>query len=142
MVGAGLANVRKILTTQVPAPPAAGGGGGGGTQPQKFARGGVLNGPSHAMGGIQTAYGELEGGEYVVNKRSTQMYAGVISAINQIGGGRKYADGGMLGMETVSQLNDLENKLNAPPAVKTYVVATDVSDAQQADFAINNLSRL
>ena len=142
VVGAGLANVRKILTTQVPAPPAAGGGGGGGTQPQKFARGGVLNGPSHAMGGIQTAYGELEGGEYVVNKRSTQMYAGVISAINQIGGGRKYADGGMLGMETVSQLNDLENKLNAPPAVKTYVVATDVSDAQQADFAINNLSRL
>lgn len=143
VVAAGLANVQKILSTKVPKP-AAGGGGGGAAAPsgQKFAQGGILTGPSHAMGGIQTAFGELEGGEYVVNKKSTQMYAGVISAINQIGGGRKYADGGMVGMETVQQLNSLESKLQSPPPVKTYVVATDVSSAQQADFQINNLSRL
>jgi hypothetical protein len=94
------------------------------------------------MGGIQTAFGELEGGEYVVNKNSTRMYAGVISAINQIGGGRKFADGGMVGMEAMTQLNSLESKLSSPPPIKTYVVATDVSDQQQADYQINNLSRL
>jgi hypothetical protein len=139
VVAAGLANVQKILQTQIPT---KSGGGGGGPAPQKFAQGGILQGPSHAMGGIQTAFGELEGGEYVVNRRSTSMYSGVISAINHIGGGRKYADGGMIGMETVTQLNDLENKLNSPPPIKTYVVATDMTGAQQADFAINNLSRL
>ena len=144
VVAAGLMNVKKITSTQVPAKGGGGGGGGGaaGGGPQKFARGGVLFGPSHAQGGIATAYGELEGGEYVVNRKSTQMYSGVISAINQIGGGRKYADGGMIGMETIDQLNSLESKLNSPPAMKTYVVATDVSSAQDADFQINNLSRL
>ena len=144
VVAAGLLNVKKITSTQIPTKGGGGGGGNGGgaPAPAKFAQGGLLNGPSHAMGGIQTAFGELEGGEYVVNKNSTRMYAGVISAINQIGGGRKFADGGMVGMEAMNQLNSLESKLSSPPPIKTYVVATDVSDQQQADYQINNLSRL
>lgn len=63
----------------------------------KFATGGVLSGASHANGGIQTPYGELEGGEAVINKRSTALFRPILSKINEAGGGRKFASGGLLG---------------------------------------------
>jgi hypothetical protein len=60
----------------------------------KFAQGGIAQGPSHAQGGIQLLQGgrhvgiEIEGGEAIINKRSTAMFGPVLSAINQLGGGR------------------------------------------------------
>jgi hypothetical protein len=61
----------------------------------KFAAGGLVAiGPSHAQGGIQlTRQGravgiEIEGGEAIINKRSTALFGSVLSAINQLGGGR------------------------------------------------------
>jgi hypothetical protein len=62
----------------------------------KFAKGGILNGASHANGGIPTPYGELEGGEAVINKRSTRLFTPLLSAINEAGGGVKFANGGVL----------------------------------------------
>jgi hypothetical protein len=62
----------------------------------KFAKGGILNGNSHANGGIPTPYGELEGGEAVINKRSTRLFTPLLSAINEAGGGVKFANGGVL----------------------------------------------
>ena len=71
----------------------------GGVLPKKsFNSGGVLYGGSHAQGGIPTRFGELEGGEAVINKRSTAMHAGLLSQINQSGGGTSFASGGMLGI--------------------------------------------
>ena len=61
-----------------------------------FAKGGLLKGNSHAQGGIQTQYGELEGGEAVINKRSTRLFTPLLSAINEAGGGVKFANGGVL----------------------------------------------
>ena len=65
-----------------------------------FARGGVLVGASHAHGGIKTPFGELEGGEAVINTASTSAFRPLLSAINEAGGGRKFADGGILGNAT------------------------------------------
>lgn len=62
-----------------------------------LAKGGITYGPSHAQGGIPTRYGELEGGEAVINKRSTAMYGGLLSQINQAGGGVTFGDGGVTG---------------------------------------------
>jgi hypothetical protein len=62
----------------------------------KFAKGGITNGNSHANGGIPTPYGELEGGEAVINKRSTRLFTPLLSAINEAGGGVKFANGGVL----------------------------------------------
>lgn len=64
----------------------------------KFAEGGLLAGPSHAQGGIKTPFGELEGGEAVINRRSmaNPYLRSLASQINQAGGGVKFADGGML----------------------------------------------
>lgn len=51
------------------------------------ANGGLLSGPSHANGGmpIMGSNVEVEGGEYVVNKRATARNLPLLSAINNIG---------------------------------------------------------
>lgn len=48
----------------------------------KYAKGGLLQGPSHLNGGIKTPYGELEGNEYVINKRTTSKNLPLLSYIN------------------------------------------------------------
>ena len=56
----------------------------------KASKGMLLNGKSHAQGGVLI---EAEGGEAIINKRSTMMYTPLLSAINQAGGGVAF-DGG------------------------------------------------
>tara|TARA_R110000822_G_scaffold11176_6_gene41314 strand:- start:955 stop:3258 length:2304 start_codon:yes stop_codon:yes gene_type:complete len=65
----------------------------------KFADGGILSGASHANGGIKTPFGELEGEEIILTKGVTRnpFLRGLASKINQAGGGRKFASGGLLG---------------------------------------------
>ena len=66
----------------------------------KFANGGMVHGASHANGGVKFAVGgrvaELEGGEAVINKRSTAMFRGQLSEMNAAGGGVRFATGGMI----------------------------------------------
>ena len=58
--------------------------------------GGVTVGPRHSEGGIPTRFGELEGGEAVINRRSTRRFRPLLSAINVAGGGRSFMDGGIV----------------------------------------------
>ena len=58
----------------------------------KASRGMLLRGPSHASGGIPI---EAEGGEAIINRRSTQMFKPLLSALNEAGGGVKFAAGGI-----------------------------------------------
>ena len=77
---------------------------------QKFADGGVLSGPSHASGGIKAGGVEFEGGEAIINKRSTRMFRNELSAINEAGGGRRFADGGVFGsLSLPSSSNQSQN---------------------------------
>lgn len=80
---------------------------------QKYARGGELHGPSHAQGGIKGFVGnqhiEAEGGEIIINKRSSAKHRKLLSLINSDNGwgddfasarggsGRFFARGGVLG---------------------------------------------
>lgn len=55
--------------------------------PKKFAKGGMVKGPSHAQGGVPFAIQgrngyEMEGGEYIINKESTMKYKGLLDLIN------------------------------------------------------------
>jgi TP901 family phage tail tape measure protein len=84
--------------------------------PKTFQDGGILSGASHSEGGIPfTVAGrggfEAEGGEAIINKRSTAMFAPLLSAINQAGGGVAfgnasarpfYQDGGIAGSFSAS----------------------------------------
>lgn len=81
-------------------------------QMSKLADGGLLSGPSHANGGIQVGNTgvEVEGGEYVVNKRSTAKYLPLLQSINEEGARHKtvanqigkMADGGQLNYERIN----------------------------------------
>ena len=77
---------------------------------EEFANGGMVHGKSHAQGGERFAVGgrvvELEGGEAVINKRSTAMFSSQLSAMNAAGGGVKFADGGLLNQAFISANNN------------------------------------
>ncbi len=67
---------------------------------KEYKNGGMVKGPSHKRGGVKFNVGgevvELEGGEAVINKKSTKMFRDVLSQINQAGGGVRFEKGGML----------------------------------------------
>ena len=126
IIATGLKTVKEI--TQVSVPDAA--------VPEvriRKAMGGVLQGPTHAMGGIPTNLGELEGGEYVVNRASTMMFRPQLEEINTAGGGqRDYGYGGFNG----------GGNGGAMPIFKTYVVASEMSDQQEMNRIIKDRSKI
>ena len=106
---------------------------------KKFADGGMVHGPSHAQGGVKFAVGgrvnELEGGEAVINKRSTAMFRNQLSSMNQAGGGVKFADGGLMSSPQFSEAQfDANNQSQMRGAMqnqsKVVVVESDITDAQ------------
>ena len=108
---------------------------------EKFANGGMVHGKSHAFGGEKFAVGgrvvELEGGEAVINKRSTAMFRSQLSAMNSAGGGVKFADGGLLNMPsfTQQQFNAVgQNQMMGAVSQgsKVVVVESDITQAQQS----------
>ena len=75
--------------------------------PAKYEQGGMVEGPSHAEGGVPfTVQGrggyEMEGGEYIINKRATAMHKDLLDRINASGmtrpqvGKYKFAQGGLV----------------------------------------------
>lgn len=88
--------------------------------------GGLLQGNSHNMGGIRTSMGELEGGEFVINKRATANFLPLLDAINTLGNTRGPEGSGAA----------------QTPIFKTYVVATDMTSQQEANARLSALARL
>jgi len=103
-VAAGLANVNKIIAVE----PTNG-----------FATGGVVGGGG--SGTSDSVSARLSRGESVINANSTRMYRPLLSAINEAGGGRRFADGGIVEGDTGGMTAGV---------VKAYVVADDMSNAQ------------
>ena len=114
---------------------------------EEFANGGMVNGKSHAQGGEKFAVGgrvvELEGGEAVINKRSTSMFSSQLSAMNAAGGGVKFADGGLLNQPSFSQqqFNALgQNQMMGAMggSSKVVVVEADITDSQNTVSVIQS----
>ena len=114
---------------------------------EEFANGGMVNGKSHAQGGEKFAVGgrvvELEGGEAVINKRSTSMFSSQLSAMNAAGGGVKFADGGLLNQPSFSQqqFNALgQNQMMGAMggSSKVIVVEADITSSQNAVSVIQS----
>jgi len=113
--------------------------------PRKFAEGGMVNGPSHDQGGVpfsvqgQSGY-EMEGGEYIVNKRATAMHRDLLERINKSGrtkataGSYKFAEGGLVS----SPLNESVDYLKAI-AEATTSTAIGVSKPVRAYVADKDL---
>jgi hypothetical protein len=116
-IASGLKNVQKIQTAK-----------------PKAATGGLIVGPSHSNGGVPI---EAEGGEYIINRAAMQV-PGVASMAQSLNSTARpqYADGGII--------ENTSNQLNAMGSmpIRTYVVANEVTSAQQANFQIERLSKL
>ena len=118
-----------------------------------FARGGLTNGgvfqgASHANGGVKFAVGgrvmEAEGGEAIINKRSTSAFRPILSAINSFNGnGVKFADGGLissgerfaLGGELRSIQNIVSNNAGTSQVI---VVESEVTTTQNRVSALES----
>jgi len=145
----GFKAVADIIKTPVPG---AGGGGGGSTpqstgtavpRPRGMATGGLVQGIGGPKSDLIPAM--LSNGESVINAQSTSMFRPLLSSINAIGGGKRFADGG-LAVGSFSQdqaLAQLQNTMNFQQApIKTYVVASDMSNQQMMDRNIKDRSTL
>lgn len=130
---------KKLMSNEVPKAPARMGGGG------------LLDGPSHAEGGIKGtgrfANVEVEGGEAVMSKRATAMFAPILSAFNVAGGGKPLtrtnyaAMGGIIGP---SNFTGAMAGTGQPPAIDynklakavsnqpIYVIPTEIRDKANA----------
>lgn len=113
--------------------------------PKKFAEGGVVSGPSHEQGGVPFSVQgkggyEMEGGEYIVNKRATAMHKDLLERINKSGmmrpqaGRYKFAEGGLVS----SPLNESVDYLKAI-AEATTSTAIGVSKPVRAYVADKDL---
>jgi hypothetical protein len=137
----GFKAVADIIKTPVP----SGGSTSTGTpeKPRALWTGGMISGRGSGRSDMVPAM--LSNGESVINAQSTAMFRPLLSSINAIGGGKRFADGGMaIGSFSQDQaLKDLQNSLvsNQPP-IRTYVVSSDMTNQQMMDRAIKDRSTL
>ena len=136
----GFKAVADIIKTPVPT---GGANSGAPEQPRKLADGGLIVGPGSGRSDLVPAM--LSNGESVINAQSTAMFRPLLSSINAIGGGKRFADGG-LAVGSFSQdqaLSELQNSLVFQQApIKTYVVSSDMTNQQMMDRAIKDRSTL
>ena len=113
---------------------------------QKFAKGGVLEGASHANGGIPfTVNGvggfEAEGGETLINKRSSEMFRSELSRINQLGGGVKFQDGGVVPSATTpTSLNISSIAEEVAQSIRVENVATETASVNGEVVNVENIA--
>jgi hypothetical protein len=77
----------------------------------------------------------LTPGESVINAKSTSMFKGLLSEINEAGGGVPFAAEGL--MSSVDSASS-----QSTPIVKAYVVSTDISNQQEFDRKVVSRSTL
>lgn len=100
----------------------------------KAARGRLITGRTHAQGGEVI---EAEAGEAIINRRATQMFLPLLSAINQAGGGvpfvAPYSDGGYAARYEAEKID----RSSIAQAVRTGLadmkIYTTIEDIRRAD---------
>jgi len=106
---------------------------------QKLNAGGMVGG----FGAGDSVSTLLTPGESVINARSTSMFGPLLSSINQIGGGARFAGANnedITARTQVSMMNNLMNSVGGP--IKTYVVSTDISSQQEFDRKVVSRSTI
>ena len=106
----------------------------------KASRGTLLKGASHANGGIPI---EAEGGEAIINKRSTSMFLPVLSAINEAGGGVPFvqtmADGGYVSRNSNQQSVNGSIAEIVRATISEMKIYTTIEDIRREDKKYTNI---
>jgi hypothetical protein len=126
-------NVSKIQKTQFE-------GGGGASGPgtvRGMAKGGYIDGPRHAQGGVLI---EAEGGEAVMTRGAVSMFGPLLSMMNQAGGGTNF------NKDMMTTANDAPLTKNgseeSPMILKTYIVSNELTTEVEKQARLKNLSTL
>ena len=107
----------------------------------KMGAGGMVMGPSHEMGGVSYAGGvNLEGGESVINRQSSLNYAGLLSQINQSGGGQPIVNNPSNSLME-ERLMQAISRANQQP-IRAYVLNSEITSAQAINRRLNELATL
>jgi hypothetical protein len=105
---------------------------------RNYEDGGMINGPRHAQGGVMI---EAEGGEAVMTRGAVTMFAPLLSAMNQMGGGTSFTSNLNAGLPDAPQVST--PSINQSPMImKTYVVEGELTNAQQRQARLKDLSTL
>jgi len=146
----GFKAVADIIKTPVPTGNTGGGGGGTGAaagtavpKPRGMAFGGMVSGPGSGRSDLVPAM--LSNGESVINAESTAMFRPLLSSINAIGGGKRFADGGLAvgGFSQDQAMSQLQEALSIQQApIRTYVVSSDMTNQQMLDRNIKTRSTI
>lgn len=98
----------------------------------------IVRGPSHEQGGVMFGNGgyNLEGGEAVINRVSTKQYGGLLSQINQAGGGKPI----LVSSFDDSRIVDAIARQKSDP-IRAYVVEQEISDKQAVAQRLSQISK-
>lgn len=100
----------------------------------KAARGRLITGRTHAQGGEVI---EAEAGEAIINRRATQMFLPLLSAINQAGGGvpfvAPYSDGGYAARYEAEKIDRSSIAQAVRAGIADLKIYTTIEDIRRAD---------
>jgi hypothetical protein len=107
----------------------------------RMGAGGMVVGPSHEMGGVSYAGGvNLEGGESVINRQSSLNYAGLLSQINQSGGGQPIINNPSNSLME-ERLFQAISRANQQP-IRAYVLNSEITSGQAINRRLDELATL
>lgn len=100
----------------------------------KAARGRLITGRTHSQGGEVI---EAEAGEAIINRRATQMFLPLLSAINQAGGGvpfvAPYSDGGYAARYEAEKIDRASIAQAVRTGLSDLKIYTTIEDIRRAD---------
>ena len=118
----------------------SGGGSGGGdtiNRGKNYASGGMINGADHSQGGVNI---NAQGGEAVMTRGAVTMFQPLLSMMNQMGGGTAFS-GAVAGQAKWDNPKS-PGSPTEPQIIKTYVVQSELTSAQQRQARLKSLSTL
>lgn len=117
----------------------------------KAKKGGIVQGPSHKQGGVKGTGSfnniEVEGGEAIINKKSTEKYKDTLDKINK----DKFKTGGVLpnnnssnnNDEVVNELRNLrQQQQEQDRTLKAFVISEEITNQQNKDEKIKRKANL
>ena len=128
---------RQKYVSGVPAQFPDTGSSGSGNMGKNYEEGGLINGPRHAQGGVMI---EAEGGEAVMTRGAVTMFAPLLSAMNQMGGGTSFTKGAA--GQAKYDAPKVTETITQPQIVKTYVVSSELTTEAQKQARLKDLSTL
>ena len=104
---------------------------------RNYEKGGMIGGKRHAQGGTMI---EAEAGEAIMTRGAVTMFAPMLSAINQMGGGTSFGNQLFTKPDAPAVSNPQQSQ--SPVIMKTYVVSNELTTESEKLARLKDLSTL